>query len=261
MPGFLIDLDGTLYHGKRSIPHADEFIRRLQADRLPYLLVTNNSSRTPEQVADHLRKVGIEVRPGDVFTSAQAAALYLQGLGNASRVYCVGEAGLQLALREAGFELAEERPDAVVQGIDRDFSYAKLELAVKHIRAGAAYVLTNPDHLLPTDGGLAPGAGSLAAAIRTAAGVEPAVIGKPSPIIMGYAIGKLGLPPEDVWVIGDNLATDIGGGRAAGCRTALVLTGLATKDNVDEQIASTGIRPDVIAENLKELWNTVFGGL
>jgi 4-nitrophenyl phosphatase len=251
MKGFLIDLDGTLYRGHEPIPHAAAFIQWLQQHHMPYLLVTNNSSRTPEQVAEHLQEFGIEVPAAAVYTSSQAAAQYLTEQRGGCRVHMVGEAGLRIALEASGFALDVTTPDYVVQGIDRSFTYGKLTEAVRHLKVGATYVLTNPDRMLPSDGGLMPGAGSLAAAITAASGVEPVVIGKPSPIIMAYAIERLGLPAADVWVIGDNVHTDILGGRLAGCRTALVLTGVATADNVQEQLASADVTPDLICDDLK----------
>ncbi len=255
MPGFILDMDGTLYHGKHPIPHAAEFVRHLRDRRLPFLLMTNNSSKTPAQVADHLRETGIAAGEEEIFTSAQAAAQYLSERRKNGRVYAIGETGLLDALRAAGFTLTDEGPDYVVQGIDREFNYGKLAAAVRAILDGARFVMTNPDHLLPSDGLLNPGAGSLGAAIQTASAAEPVVIGKPSPIIMNYALEKLGgLPPQDVWVIGDNIRTDIGGGQAAGCRTALVLTGLATADNVELHIAESGIQPDAVCKDLAEFF-------
>lgn len=257
MPGFLLDLDGTLYHGDRPIPHAADFIRTLQERGNPFLYVTNNSSRTPEQVAEHLKKTGIEAAPEEVLTSAQAAAMYLRDSGcGPGPVYCIGQEGLRLALQEAGFELTDDgdaEASAVVQGIDRSFTYEKLLVAVRYIRRGAQFVLTNPDHLLPWNGELTPGAGSIAASIERASECTPVIIGKPSPIIMKYAVEKLGLDAADIWAVGDNLATDIKGGRDAGCRTALVLTGLANATNVQEQIARTGVEPELIAEHLMAL--------
>ncbi|MCZ8517412.1 HAD-IIA family hydrolase [Paenibacillus filicis] len=257
MTGFLLDLDGTLYHGDRPIPYAADFIRTLRERGNPFLFVTNNSSRTPEQVAEHLRKTGIEASPEEVLTSAQAAAMYLRDSGiGPGPIYCIGEEGLRLALQEADFELTDDgdaEVSAVVQGIDRSFDYNKLLLAVRHIRRGARFVLTNPDHLLPWNGELTPAAGSIAASIERAAECQPVIIGKPSPIIMKYAVEKLGLQASDIWAVGDNLATDIRGGRYAGCRTALVLTGLAMAGNVQEQISRTGVKPDLISEHLMVL--------
>jgi 4-nitrophenyl phosphatase len=261
MPGFLLDLDGTLYHGDAPIPYAPEFIGWLRQQGFPYLYVTNNSSRTPEQVAAHLEKVGIEASPEEVLTSSQAAALYMKERNTSRRVFAVGEIGLQQALHQAGFTEAVEgeSPDFVVQGIDRTFSYEKLAAAVRHIRNGAAFVLTNPDHLLPSNNELRPGAGSIAAAIERASQIEPTVIGKPSPIIMNYAIAKLGLPREQVWVVGDNLLTDIQGGLAAGCRTALVLSGLVSKATLEQEQQRTGVRAELVCTHLMELAERLSG--
>jgi len=257
MPGFIIDLDGTMYAGKDPVPGAGDFIRELRGRGLPYLFLTNNSSKHPDQVARHLADMtGLEVDGREVLTSAMAAARYIAERSPGSRVFPVGEEGLKQALQDAGLQMTEEeQPDYVVQGIDREFTYRKLEQAVRFIRGGSLFIQTNPDHLLPTDGKLIPGAGSIAAAIRTASEAEPVVIGKPSPIILRYGIEQLGLPASDIWVIGDNLRTDIAGGAAAGCRTVLPLTGLATPDNVDSLIREYGITPDVICSTLPDLLN------
>lgn len=254
MPGFLLDLDGTLYHGDRPIAGAAEFIAWLKERSYPYLYVTNNSSRTPEQVAAHLAKVGIQAKAEEVLTSAQAAVMYMKEQTSGGNVYLIGETGLELAVSEGGFRNdPEQAADFVVQGIDRSFSYEKLSAAVRRIRAGAAYVLTNPDHLLPWNNELTPGAGSIAASIERASETKPVIIGKPSPIIMNYAIRKLGLPKEHIWVVGDNLLTDIQGGLAAQCHTALVLTGLLNRDTVEEHINRTGIQPEWICDDLLQL--------
>lgn len=253
MVGFLIDLDGTIYSGKTKIPQADTFINLLKEKKIPYLFVTNNSSRTPEMVADHLQHLGIEAEPDDVYTSAQAASQYIVERQTGHRVAYVGEIGLEQALLQAGLELTDRQPEFVVQGIDKQFSYQKLKTTVRQIRGGATYILTNPDHLTPSDDGDIPGAGSIAAAIQTASQVQPIVVGKPSPIIMNYAVQKMGLPPETIWVVGDNLVTDIGAGQAVGCKTGLVLTGLANQETWAEQIDRTGIRPDLVCEHLMDL--------
>lgn len=249
---FLIDLDGTMYAGNSPIADAAHFIGKLKEHSLPFLFVTNNSSRTPEAVADHLTHLGIAASPLEVVTSSQAAARYVAERKRGGRVYVIGEEGLKTALRDAGMELVEEEPDFVVQGIDREFSYRKLEAAVRFISAGAEYVLTNPDRLIPTDGRLVPGAGSISASIRTALQMEPIVIGKPCKPIMAFALERLRSDAE-VWAVGDNPSTDIGAGIAAGVRTALVLTGIATPDNVERLLQATNTKPDLVCANLSEL--------
>jgi len=251
--GFIIDLDGTMYRGQEMVEHADEFVAELIRRGIPHLFLTNNSSRTPQAVAEHLRNLGIPAEAGNVYTAAQAAARYISREKSGARVYVIGENGLLEAVNEAGLEVVEDKPDYVVQGIDRSFSYAKLAEAVRHIRSGAVYIQTNPDVLLPSDGGFMPGAGSIGAAIQTAAGRPPIVIGKPSAIIMRDAIELLGLAPDQVWVIGDNVLTDIKAGEAAGCRTALVLTGLATRANLAEALEAAGVVPDLVCDDLPGL--------
>jgi len=255
VPGYIIDLDGTLYAGTKPIAEAAPFIAKLRKSGSPYLFVTNNSSRTPEEVARHLREVAaIPAAAQDVLTSAQAAARYQADTAPGSRVYAIGETGLRQALTEAGLALCTdpgaEPPDAVIQGIDREFSYAKLFAASRAIMNGAAFIATNPDLQLPTEMGLTPGSGSLSAAIRAASGQEPVWIGKPSPIIMNYAVERIGLPREEIWVVGDNLRTDMAGGLAAGCRTAWVQTGVAQGADPEEQMRLTGIRPELILRHL-----------
>ncbi|WP_341277874.1 TIGR01457 family HAD-type hydrolase [Paenibacillus sp. FSL H8-0537] len=253
MRGLLIDLDGTLYHGTRRIVGADALLRKLKELNLPYRFVTNNSSATPEEVAERLNRMDIPAEAQDVCTSAQAAAEYVASVKPGASVFVIGEAGLRAAIVEAGLRLTEEQPDFVIQGIDRELSYSRLSLAVRYIHGGAPFILTNPDLLLPSEGGLMPGAGSIGAMLQAAAGKEPIVIGKPSSILMDYSLKQLGLPAADTWVIGDNLATDIAAGRASGCGTLLVLTGLTTEKNYKHYSERAGCEPDKICRNLDEL--------
>ncbi|GGA24943.1 TIGR01457 family HAD-type hydrolase [Paenibacillus physcomitrellae] len=257
--GFLIDLDGTMYHGSQMVPGADQWIAELNKRQIPFLFVTNNSSRTPADVAASLRQMGIQADAGQVCTSAVGAALYLADREPGARVAVVGEAGLISALEEAGLVITEERPDYVVQGIDRSFNYETLRKAVEWIRGGAAYILTNPDLLLPGQGGLAPGAGTLSAAIQAATGVKPVTIGKPESILMLQAIERLGLTAAETAVIGDNMLTDISAGSRSGCGTILTLTGVTTKDNLEHYKELTGITPDQIFDNLYDLITALDG--
>lgn len=250
---YLIDLDGTLYHGSRMIPQADRLIHEMKLLGIPYLFVTNNSSRTPGEVAAHLQNMGIPAQEDEVCTSAVAAAEYIAEQEPGCKVAMIGEAGLYEALRSAGLSIVEEQPDVVVQGIDRSFTYETLTRASRWILGGARYVLTNPDLLLPSQDGLLPGAGTISAAIRAASGLEPIVIGKPSGILMKHAIDRLGLKHEEVAVIGDNMLTDITAGVNAGCGTILTLTGVTTEDNLQSFVASSGVQPDVICRSLDEV--------
>lgn len=250
----LIDLDGTMYHGNTMIDGADQLILRLRALQIPYLFVTNNSSATPAEVAQRLQRMGIVADEADVCTSAQATAAYVKDQFPAdSRVFVIGETGLHHALSQRQVFISDHEAEVVVQGIDRQLTYAKLAQAVNIIRAGGSYILTNPDILLPSDHGLIPGAGSIAAMLKQATGVEPIVVGKPSQILMNFALQKLGVDSSKAWVIGDNPFTDIAAGQASACPTALVLTGLATPHNYKQLLMEANCQADQIFTTLHEV--------
>ncbi|CAM4206814.1 TIGR01457 family HAD-type hydrolase [Paenibacillus tarimensis] len=251
--GLLIDLDGTLFHGSVMIDGADRLIRLLKELELPYLFVTNNSSASPETVAERMQAMGIPAEPEDVCTSAQGAAAYIAGEKPGAKVAVIGEEGLLEAVRGAGLNVVYQNPDYVLQGIDRGLTYDKVAEAVRLIRGGAGSIMTNPDLLLPSEGGVIPGAGSIGAMIQAASGVQPVVIGKPSPILMNVALERLGIGAERALVIGDNLATDIAAGNNAGCRSLLVMTGITNKDNYEALRLQAGAEPDQICEDLNEL--------
>ncbi|MGZ9584170.1 TIGR01457 family HAD-type hydrolase [Paenibacillus marinisediminis] len=254
----LIDLDGTMFHGSNMIEGADELVTALQRWNVPVLFVTNNSTRTPEQVAELLQSMGIPAETDDVLTSSQAAAAYISEQHAGEQVFVMGEQGLIQALDEKQIQWSsdpetvygETKFNVVVQGLDRSFTYAKLEAASSAIRSGAHFIVTNPDLKLPSDKGISPGAGTLTAAIAAATDSTPIVIGKPNRIIMDVALKRLGCSAEEAIVIGDNMLTDIMAGANAGCHTALVLTGVTTESNLTFYIENTGISPDFVCKDL-----------
>ena len=248
--GLLIDLDGVVYTGRQAIAGAPEFLGEARRRGMPFLLVTNNSTAPPEEVAQRLAGMGIQVNPEEILTSAQAAMAYVRAHSDGrARVLVVGEAGLTTAAQSEGLEVGEDGADWVVAGLDRGFDYQKLARATRAIRGGARFVASNADALLPIEGGeVLPGAGSIVAAIRAATGVEPVVVGKPEPAMFEAGLAKLGgLQPGEVAMIGDRLDTDIDGGRAAGLRTILVLTGVTTRTLLS---TATSVQPDAVADDL-----------
>ncbi|MEX1029524.1 MAG: HAD-IIA family hydrolase [Paenibacillaceae bacterium] len=249
--GFIIDLDGTLYRGGVRLPYAVEFVQAIRNNGCPLLFMTNNSTRRPEEVSDHLQEMGIQAYPHEVFTTSQATVRYLDEQQKGKRVFCVGERGLTSILTDAGYELSEVGVDYVVQGFDREFNYAKLLRAVTLIASGAQSILTNPDVRLPSDSTFLPGAGSIAAAIRTASDQEPTIIGKPSVIMMNYALERMKLSASEIWMVGDNVRTDIAAGNAAGCPTALILTGVSGINEYKRHQLELGKEADYIFATLE----------
>jgi 4-nitrophenyl phosphatase len=249
MQGLMIDMDGVLWRGKNSLPGAAELFSALRSRSVPFMLVTNNASASPESVQSKLQTIWVDVRQEEVLGSAEATAAWLgehQPPGTA--VYVIGEHTLHKTLSRAGFDIRSLSAGvrAVVVGIDRQVDWHKLTEASLAIRAGAMFVGTNPDPSFPTERGLAPGNGAMLAALLAATDVEPVIIGKPEPHLFKQALARLGTPPEATLVLGDRLETDILGGQQAGMPTALLLTGVTRQ----EDLAEASIRPDYVFDDL-----------
>ncbi|MDQ0273061.1 TIGR01457 family HAD-type hydrolase [Cytobacillus purgationiresistens] len=227
--GYLIDLDGTMYKGTELIAEAVGFVNQLTQLGIPYLFVTNNSSRTPNQVADKLKDFGIAAEEEQVFTTSMATANYIYEKKSDASVYVIGEEGIQSALKEKGLSFAGENADYVVTGIDRSITYEKLAQACLAVRNGAVFISTNGDIAIPTERGLLPGNGSLTSVITVSTQTSPIFIGKPESIIMEQALKVLGTSKDETLMVGDNYDTDIMAGMNAGIDTLLVHTGVTSK--------------------------------
>lgn len=246
--GYLIDLDGTMYKGTELIHEAAEFVKQLRNLNIPYLFVTNNSSRTPAQVAEKLRAFSIPTEDEQVFTTSQATANYIYDLNKDASIYVIGEEGIRTAIAEKGFRLAEENADVVVVGIDREISYEKFAVACLAVRNGATFISTNGDIAIPTERGLLPGNGSLTSVIAVSTQTRPIFIGKPESIIMEQALAVLGTTKEETIMVGDNYDTDILAGINAEMDTLLVHTGVTKK----EHLPSIKVKPTYIVDSLAE---------
>lgn len=246
--GYLIDLDGTMYRGSEKIEEAGNFIRELIRLEIPFLFVTNNSTRTPEQVAGKLQSFDIPALPEQIFTSSIATANYIYELDKDARIFYIGEEGLQVALNEKGFRFAKEDADIVVIGLDTKVTYEKLAIACIAIRNGAKFLSTNGDLAIPTERGLVPGNGAFTQLIQFSTRVEPTIIGKPETIIMDQALKVLGTKREETVIVGDNYDTDILAGIRAGLDTLIVHTGVTTK----EMIKHYEKQPTYSIDNLAE---------
>ena len=235
--GYMIDLDGTIYRGKEKIPAAKRFIERLQEHDIPFLFVTNNSTQAPIKVVGNLaNNFDIHVKEENVYTSALATADYIADLNKDKRsVYVIGEVGLKQAILDKGFRFEETNPDYVVVGLDYDVTYHKFELATLAIKRGAKFIGTNADTNLPNERGLVPGAGSVIALVECSTQQKATYIGKPETIIMEKALERLGLPKDEVVMVGDNYMTDIKAGINFGIDTMLVYTGVSTRELVRKQ--------------------------
>ncbi|PPD34692.1 MAG: haloacid dehalogenase [Methylomonas sp.] len=237
--GFIIDMDGVLWHGDQAQPGLSEFFQILRDLNLPFVLATNNASITAEQYVNKLAYMGVEIALKDILTSGMATALYLSERYQpaTTRVFVIGSQGASQPLLDKGFILADqqdtEAAQLVVCGLDKALTWDKLCMAALHIQAGAGFYGTNSDVTLPTERGFLPGNGATLAALTAATGVKPTTIGKPAPIIYQQALALLGVAAEQVVAIGDRLDTDILGAVQTGIRSVLVLSGISQASDIE----------------------------
>jgi glycerol 3-phosphatase-2 len=230
----LLDLDGVLYRWPEPIDGAVETVRALRDAGKRIAFVTNNSSRTPTQVAERLASVGVDAKPEEVVTSALATATLLAEWGVRS-AFVVGEEGLLEALADVGIHVVDtsaSEVDAVVVGFDRGADFVKLKDASVLVQRGVPLVASNADPSFPAPGGESwPGAGALLAVIETTTGTRGEVVGKPEPLLFERALASAG--GGRPLVVGDRLDTDIAGAAGLGWDSALVLTGDARRADVE----------------------------
>jgi 4-nitrophenyl phosphatase len=258
---FIFDMDGVLYRGTTVLPGVADLFNALTLRGIPFLLATNNSMATPATYVLRMAGMGVEVAATQIQTSATVTRDYLLGeIGPDSSLLIVGMPALaEQIFTGTGFRPVGDDPhehiDAVVVGLDLEFTYARLRRASDAIRAGATYVATNADATLPHESGMQPGAGSIVAAISTASGRIPIVVGKPETLMMLKGIDQLGVQPHETVMVGDRLDTDILSGRRAGLRTALVLTGVSQR----EHLAVSKVLPDYVFADLPALTQALVG--
>lgn len=248
-----IDMDGVLWRGDTPLPGLTRFFDFLHSRSIPYMLATNNASKTPDQYRQRLAKLGVTIDSNSVMTSSLATAAYLKReLNGEGNVYVIGGDGIRQAMRQAGFTVIDDSSQpakAVVAGIDFNITYDKLKHAVLLIQRGARFVGTNGDVTFPAEEGFYPGAGSILAAIQAATKVKPVTIGKPERLMFEIVVEKLGSRPEHTAMVGDRLETDILGGQRAGLKTILVTTGVDNRDSITQK----GVQPDAIFSGIDEL--------
>ena len=245
---YLIDLDGTIYNGDKKIKYAKEFVDYLNTNNIDYLFLTNNSTRQPKEVAEHLKKFDIDTSEEHVFTSSDATKIYLKGKGY-KNLYVIGESGLKNTLSSFNQKENEDCVDAVVVGLDRKLSYDKLTIATRAILKGAELIGTNPDTLLPTANGFMPSNGGQVKYLEYATSTLATFIGKPSKIIMESAINLFSYGKDEIVMIGDNYDTDIMAGINGGIDTIHVQTGVTSVEDLE----SKAHKPTYSIKNLFEL--------
>lgn len=245
----IIDMDGVLVSGRQLIPGAKEFISRVEERDMPYIVLTNNSIYTPRDLAHRLSMLGLDIDHKRIFTSAMATADFLDSQHPKGKAFIIGESGLTDAMYSIGYVITDIEPDYVVLGETLSYDMVIITKAVQLVSAGSRFIATNPDPIGPSETGLAPATGALAALIEKATQVSPMYIGKPNPFMMRAALNYLGAHSEESVMIGDRMDTDIVAGVESGLDTILVLTGVTNRD----QVGRFPYQPSLIVSSLDEI--------
>ena len=246
---FICDMDGVIYHGNRIIPHVPEFLHWLQEQGKQYLFLTNSPERSPRELAQKLKRMGLDVTEDHFYTSALATASFLKSQCDHGSVYVIGEPALTFALYEAGFSMNDVNPDYVVFGETRSLSYEKIEKAVKLVQNGAKLIGTNSDLTGPAEHGIIPACRALVAPIELTCGKQAYFVGKPNPLMMRHALKKLGCHRADAAIIGDRMDTDIIAGIESEMDTVLVLSGVSSMETIQQ----FPYRPTYILKDVGEI--------
>jgi len=247
--GFIIDMDGVIYHGNRLLPGAGEFITWLQSNHKKFLFLTNSSERSPRELSQKLERLGISVGEEHFFTSALATAAFLHSQCPNGSAYVIGDAGLINALYAVGFALNDINPDYVVVGETRTYNYDKITHAIRLVLTGAKLIGTNPDVSGPAADGLVPATGALMTPIELVTGSKAYYVGKPNPLIMRQALKTLGCQREQSMIIGDRMDTDIIAGIESGIETVLVLSGVTA----EADLKKFAYRPNIILNGVGDI--------
>ncbi len=248
--GFICDMDGVIYHGGELLENAKKFVDWLQRENKQFLFLTNSSERSRTELRQKLQRMGMDIEENHFYTSAIATARFLAKQKPNCSVYCIGEAGLLNAIYEEGLTVNDVNPDYVVVGPTQNYSYSNMAKAVNLVANGAKLIGTNPDTTAPAEGGrISPDCKALVAPIEIATGKQAYYLGKPNPLMMRSGFHRLGCKSEDAVVIGDRMDTDIIAGIESGAATVLVLSGVSSRETVEQ----FPYRPNIILNNVGEI--------
>ncbi|MCQ2079012.1 MAG: HAD-IIA family hydrolase [archaeon] len=251
MIGFALDMDGTVYHGERPIPGAREFINRLVDAKVPFRFVTNNSSHTRGFYADRLKRMGFNVTSEDVLTSTIATIRFIKTNRPGKTVFALATPDVCEEIRSSGITLVapDEKPDIVLLAFDTTIDYRKINDAYQCVIGGSELIATHPDDVCPTEYGYDVDIGPFIRLFESLTKVPVTVVGKPNRLMLDMAALEMGVPADDVIMVGDRLSTDMRMAVDAGTRSILVLSGETDRALLD----SSDIRPTYVKGSVAEI--------
>ena len=232
--GFICDMDGVIYHGNRLLPGVKEFVEWMYANNKEFLFLTNSSERSPKELQQKLARMGLDVDEKHFYTSALATAKFISSQAPGCSAYVIGAPGLVNALYEAGITMNDVNPDYVVVGETVNYNYDNITHAVSLVRKGAKLIGTNTDLTGPVENGIIPACRALVAPIELATGKQAYFVGKPNPLMMRTGLKLLGVHSAEAVMIGDRMDTDVIAGIETGLDTVLVLSGVTSREDVEQ---------------------------
>jgi len=246
--GLLLDIDGTLVADNRAVKGAADLVADLRRRSVPFRLFTNTTRMGREKIASWVRRAGIEIEPSEVLAPSLLASRRILDSGKVRAALLVAPATLP---DFNGVESTDEKPDWVVIGdLGKAFTWEKLNQAFLQLRDGSRLLALQKNRYWRVEGKLRLDAGPFVAALEFAAGIQAEVVGKPSPSFFALALEELGVAPKHVLVVGDDVRTDVGGGRRAGCFTALVRTGKFSPEDLSH---GEDLRPNLVLDSVADL--------
>ncbi len=247
--GFICDMDGVLYHGNRLLPGVKDFVDWLYRENKEFMFLTNSSGRSPRELHQKLERMGLEVDESHFYTSALATAKFVATQSPGCSAYVIGEPGLLNALYDAGITINEIDPDYVIIGETNNYNYEKICTATSLVLRGAKLIGTNSDITGPAEDGLIPACRALVAPVELATGKNAYFVGKPNPLMMRSCLRLLGVHTDEAVIIGDRMDTDIISGIESGLDTALVLSGVTSRAEID----NFPYRPRLILDSVADI--------
>ena len=247
--GFICDMDGVIYSGNRVLPGVREFIDWLKTNGKEFLFLTNNSGYTPRELKQRLARMGLDVSEEHFYTSALATAAFIKDQAPGCSAYVIGASALLNALYDVGVTMNDVDPDYVIVGEGNTYSLESLTRATNLVLAGAKLVGANSDISGPVENGIAPACRSLIAPIEMATGRQAYFCGKPNPLMMRTGLKLLGCHSAESVMIGDRMDTDVITGLESGMSTVLVLSGISTRETLDQY----AYRPSVVLNGVGDI--------
>jgi len=251
--GFIVDMDGVLYHADHLLPGVKPFLKWLFEQQKSFLFLTNASDIGPSELSMKMYRLAeMKIHPNRFYTSALATAAFLSRQTPNGSAYVVGTSGLMNALYGVNYTIDDVNPDYVVVGETKTYNFQMIERAVRHVRRGAKLIGTNRDIMDRNGTEMIPSTGSLVSPIELMTNKKTYFIGKPNPLIMSYAMNVLKTPYEETVIIGDRMDTDIQAGLELGIDTVLVLSGVTSKEDLKEFAYKPGVVLDSVQNLLEE---------